>query len=229
MMKLRMKAKTSSNRYRAKLLSRHWLTDRVFELGLSRPESFEFQPGQRIRLIHKAVEREYSLITTPTDQTLALCVFDVPGGQLSPLLASAEIGTGFSITGPDGYFIFRPSTRPPIFVATGTGIAPFLSMARSGVTGFTLLHGVQRSKDLYYENSFRATARMYIPCLSQEQNQLRSTPDCFCGRVTEYLAEHLPVESYDFYLCGRQEMTRDVTLLADERFPGSLVYTETFY
>ncbi len=35
--------------------------------------------------------------------------------------------------------------------------------------------------------------------------------------------------SYDLYLCGRQEMIRDATLMADERFPGSLVFSEFFY
>ena len=49
------------------------------------------------------------------------------------------------------------------------------------------------------------------------------------GRVTEYLDQHLTPGTYDFYLCGRSEMIRDVTLLIDERFPGSLVYTELFY
>ena len=51
----------------------------------------------------------------------------------------------------------------------------------------------------------------------------------FHGRVTDYLRDKLPVTAYDFYLCGRREMIRDVTLLVDERFPGSHIYTEPFY
>ena len=35
--------------------------------------------------------------------------------------------------------------------------------------------------------------------------------------------------AYDFYLCGREEMIRDVTLLVDEAFPGSRVYAEIFF
>ena len=224
-----MKAETNSNKYSTVLLSRHWLTDRVFELELLRPESFKFNPGQCIRFHHKTVERDYSLITTPADHNLALCLYNVQGGLFSPLLASAEIGTGLSFSGPHGYFTYRPSTKPAVFVATGTGIAPFLSMARAGAKEFTLLHGVKTSNDLYYESFFLNTARMYIPCLSRGQTQLLSRSDGFQGRVTEYLRDHLPGGTYDFYLCGRQEMIRDATLLADARFPGSLVYTETFY
>ncbi len=221
--------KNGATSYPTELLDRRWLTDEVFEIELTRPESFTFEPGHRIRLIHQTIERDYSLITTPSDSSLALCLQKVQGGQLSPILASLKLNTRLSFTGPHGYFSHRPSTRPPVFVATGTGIAPLLSMARSGLTGFSLIHGMRTSTDLHYEQFFRATARLYIPCLSGGADQLLSEKDVFQGRVTDYLEKHLPVGSYDFYLCGHQEMIRDVTLLVDERFPGSLVYTEIFY
>lgn len=221
--------KTGANGYSTELLDRRWLTGKVFEIELTKPTWFQFAAGQRIRFLHKTIQRDYSLISTPTDSTLVLCLFNVQGGQLSPLLASANIGTRFSFTGPHGYFTYRPSERQAVFVATGNGIAPFLSMGRSGITGFTLLHGVRTSKDLYYEKFFRHTARLYVPCLSPTPNQTVPIDYAFHGRVTSYLEEKFPSGAYDFYLCGRQEMTRDVTLLVDERFPGSLVYTETFY
>jgi NAD(P)H-flavin reductase len=115
-------------------------------------------------------------------------------------------------------------------VATGTGIAPFCSMARSGIFSFTILHGVRSPVDLYYASQLQQSARKYIPCLSDAK---KSTGNAFQGKVTEYLEQHLTPGAYDFYydfyLCGRREMIRDVTLLIDERFPGSLVYTELFY
>jgi ferredoxin-NADP reductase len=175
------------------------------------------------------MERDYSLLTTPADSTLALCVFNVEKGQISPVFAAAEIGTKFSFSGPYGYFTYHHSERPAVFVATGTGIAPFLSIGRSGVTDFTLLHGVRTASDLHYLDFFRRTARLYVPCLTEPPGQGRAIENVFEGRVTHYLKEHFPPNTYDFYLCGRQEMIRDVTLLVDEKFPGSLVYTETFF
>jgi hypothetical protein len=47
--------------------------------------------------------------------------------------------------------------------------------------------------------------------------------------VTDYLQKNLAPGEYDFYLCGRREMIHDVTLLIDERFEGSLIYTEIYY
>ncbi|UCG21483.1 MAG: hypothetical protein JSU80_02520 [Deltaproteobacteria bacterium] len=215
--------------YCTEVLDRFWLTDRVFEIKLSKPSTFRFMAGQRIRLLHGAIRRDYSLITAPHDPTLALCLKMIEGGEYSPILSSAEPGTRLSFTGPMGYFTYRPSNKPAVFVATGTGIAPFLSMVRTGVTDFTLLHGVHEAKSLYYQDIFRPAARLYIPCLAADADETGSGENVFRGRVSHYLAEHLAPNAYDFYLCGRQEMIRDVTLLVDEKFPGSLIYTEVFY
>ena len=145
---------------------------------------------------------------------------------MSGLLSAAEIGKPFTIDGPYGYFTYKPSIRPAVFVATGTGIAPFCSMARAGVSGFTILHGVRLPEDLYYLDQFKHSAAKYVSCLTEAKTP---PPDAFKGNVTTYLDKHLPGSTYDFYLCGRREMIRDVTLLIDDRFPGSLIYTEMFY
>ena len=147
------------------LLQRRWLSKRSFEIELTRPPSFEFKAGQTVLFIHESLKRYYSLLSTPADPNLALCVHFVQKGLFSPVLANAEIGTRFRVTGPHGYFTFRPSARQPVFVATGTGIAPFISMGRSGVTDFILLHEVEFAEDLYYHNLFRKISLNYVPCL----------------------------------------------------------------
>ncbi|MCG6537861.1 MAG: hypothetical protein L7F78_24860, partial [Syntrophales bacterium LBB04] len=108
---------------------------------------------------------------------------------------------------------------------TGTGIAPFDSMSRSGVSGFTLLHGVPDAGELSYRELFESIRCEYIPCLSKALEGKKM----FNGRVTDYITRMMPRIPYDFYLCGRGDMVRDVTLIVDELFTGSLVYTETFY
>ena len=221
--------KTATEPFRAELLSRRWLSDATFEIELVRPSLFEFHPGQSIRVIHQQLERDYSLVSNPTGPSLALCIRNVQDGSLTPLLATAKVGSRISFTGPHGYFTFRPSQRPPVFIATGTGVAPFVSMVHSRVIGFTLLHGVPMSSELYYESLFRTAAECYVPCLSGLSPESTEQDVAFQGRVTDYLEKNLPPGMYDFYLSGRVEMVRDVTHLVDERFSGSLVYTEIFY
>jgi benzoate/toluate 1,2-dioxygenase reductase subunit len=115
-------------------------------------------------------------------------------------------------------------------VATGTGIAPFAAMARAGVRGFLLLHGVREPEELYYEALFRGAAARVVPCLTGHGSGGPPRHEqAFPGRVTAYIEAHLPRRPYDFYLCGREEMIRDVTFLVDEGFPGSRVYSEIFF
>ena len=192
----------------AELLKRHWLSKNVFEIQLSRPAAFAFEAGQTIRFIHKSIERYYSLLSVPDDPFLALCVYHVLKGQFSPVLANAEIGTRFQFSGPHGYFTFKPSSRPAIFVASGVGIAPFVSMSRSGVTDFMLLHEVERVEDLYYQNAIQNLATNYVPCLLEAGSSDLLPSGAFIGDAASYLIRNLQPGSYDFYLCGEREMIR---------------------
>jgi len=211
------------------LLQRRSLTENTFEIELTRPPSFEFKAGQAIRFIHESIERYYSLLSAPDDPTLTLCVYHVPRGSFSPVLADAALGTQFSVTGPHGYFTFNRSERPPVFVASGTGIAPFVSMGRSGITDFILLHEVECAADLYYQELCRKIASNYVPCLPGPSSEQPLPPGAFQGNAAGFIKKNLPPARYDFYLCGGRNMTREVTLLVDELFPGSYVFKEVFF
>ena len=211
--------------YATEIMAQRWLSKKTFEIRLRRPESFNFKPGQRISLRYKGIERDYSLASSPDETHLALCIRYIKKGGLSRLLGDATEGTRINFYGPHGYFGFNYSQRPSVLVATGTGIAPFRSMVCSGVAPELILHGVETSAELYYADELMSAKNNYVACLSQSNNSKIH----YNGRVTDYIQDRLPRGIYDFYLCGRREMIRDVTLLIDERFEGSLVYTETFY
>ena len=185
-----------------------------------------FKPGQRLRIYHRSTQRDYTPVSAPQAPEIAFCIRKIDTGLFTPVLSTADIGTRFEVSGPDGYFTFKPSERTPVFIATGAGIAPFCSMARSGVTGFVLLHGVDNPDDLYYAAELKTAADLYVACISKDDP---SSSAYFRGRVTDYLQRRLPPAAYDFYLCGRREMIRDVTWLVDEKYGDSRIYTETFY
>jgi benzoate/toluate 1,2-dioxygenase reductase subunit len=210
--------------FTTRLLDRSWLSKRTFQIELDRPGGFQFRPGQSITLTSGSLERDYSLICGPDAPRLALCVRRVDNGHLSRLLAAVPLGSTFAFTGPHGYFTYRDSPRKAVFAATGTGMAPFIAMVRAGARGFTMLHGVRTAEELYYKSEFLASADRYVACLSEG-----GTAPFFAGRVTDWAREHLSPGSYDFYLCGNRQMIRDLTLLVDERFPGSFVYSEVFH
>ena len=211
------------------LLQRRWLTENAFEIELTRPPSFEFKPGQTIRFLHESLERYYSLLSTPDDSNLALCVCHLPQGNFSPLLANAEIGIQLNLTGPHGYFTFKSSSRKPVFIATGTGIAPFVSFARSGITDFTLLHQAISADELYFKSYFQKITPKYFSCLPVTPGKESSSSKLYHGKISECIRKNLHPGSYDFYLCGEREMIREVTQLVDEIYPESRVYTEVFF
>ena len=155
------------------LLERTWLSEKAFEIVFERPAGFLFTPGQSIRLREGSLERDYSLTCGLDAPCLSLCVQLVRAGLFSPLLAATPIGSGFAFTGPHGFFTFKRSDRPAVLVATGTGIAPFLSMVNGGLGRFTILHGVREPTDLYYEPVFRAAAAVYVACLSDPGGKVK--------------------------------------------------------
>ena len=216
-------------RFVSRLIARSWLSEDTFQLELERPRGFSFVPGQGIRIMRDGLEREYSLACGQDSGVLSICVRRIENGSLSPWLAALDIGGSLSFSGPHGFFVLMPMTRLRVFVATGTGIAPFVSMARSGVTGFLLIHGVPTRRDLHYRQIMSHAAGAFVACISREP--LRETDNAGerPGRVTDYIRKELKPGHYDFYLCGRREMIGDVTRIVDERFDGSMVHSEIFF
>lgn len=219
-----MEGLTPHHRFSARLAARAWLSTAAFEVELERPPDFSFRAGQSIRVYVGGEGRDYSLASGPSEDGLRLYVRLVEGGVISPFLARAPVGTSLWLTGPHGVFTFVPTQRPVVWAATGVGIAPFLSMTRDGATGFTLLHGVREAAELFSRKELGASASRLVPCVSRE-----TAPGCFPGRVTDWAAATLASGAYDFYLCGNRRMVRDFIVLADERFPGSRVFTEIFF
>ncbi len=207
-----------------RLLRRTRLSGRALELVLSRPRGFTFTPGQSVRFIVDGIERDYSIASGPAEDALSFLVGLSGPGSMPARLASLAIESRLTIEGPHGYFVHEPSDRPLVLVATGTGVAPFLSMARAGLHGFTLLHGVPTVSDLLHAEEMRAAARRYVPCVSRGP-----AGTGFAGRVTDWTRTALAPGACDFYLCGRRDMVRDMTIIVDERFPGSMVRTEIFF
>lgn len=215
--------------YRIILKRRRHLPDDTDEVIFHRPCEFFFQAGQKIRFFHRSITRDYTLINGPDGDELAICVRIVPQGRFSPYLRQAPIGAPFQISAPFGYFTYRPSSRPAVFIATGTGIAPFVAFARDGASGFTLLHGARSVEELHYRNEVAAAASTYIPCISSSQPpELDGAATVYGGHVTTFLKNRMAVAEYDFYLCGRGEMIEQSIEIIDQRFPRSLVFCERF-
>lgn len=127
---------------------------------------------------------------------------------------------------PYGGFI--GDKRPAFWIATGTGIAPFYSMFRSGMENSkTLIHGVRKHNQFYFEDELEwALGNKYIRCCSQEQSC-----DVIHGRVTDYLKmrEKLPTDQ-KYYICGKALMVVEVRdLLIEKGIPYENIIAEIYF
>jgi ferredoxin-NADP reductase len=153
-------------------------------------------------------------------------LFDVvAGGLLTPRLAALGPGDRVLVSDPFGSFVDRPGVS--LWVATGTGVAPFVSMARAGLTADkTLVHGSRRADGLYYRSLLtQALGGRYVPCCSAEHG-----PSVYPGRVTAYLAERAPEPGARHLLCGSAEMVVDVRdLLIARGVPYTRIEAEVYF
>src|ERR1700720_3311962 len=100
---------------------------------LGRPR-FGFVAGQWLslranKLDGEEITRAYSIASPPGDDNrFALCLNRVQDGFMSNFLCDMKEGSEIRCQGPFGDFILRPPMRDSIFIATGTGIAPFHSI-----------------------------------------------------------------------------------------------------
>lgn len=210
------------------ILGRKWLNEETFELICTRPEGFEFVAGQHVTISYQGDEREYTILSPPTNDSLHFLIKRINQGRLSTLLAELDLGREISMSRAKGYLIYRPTDRPVFFVGTGVGIAPFVAIAAAGVRDFTLLHGAREVSGLFYRHDLIQAASRYIPCVSGQVKPGTNVLDLHRGYVTDYIDRHLKPGAYDFYLCGSSAMIHDMTHLLDQHYPETRIYSEAF-
>ena len=211
-------------RITARVVRARALSATGFELTFARGP-LRFQAGQLL-VVHGRdtfEERSYTICSGERDDVLQIVYRLIPSGLLTPWLARLRPGDPVEISAPYGEFTLRDRTRPVIFVATGTGIAPARAFHRTHPDlNLTIVHGVRTAADLFYRDEF--AGRPYFPCLSAEAGA------GFHGRVTAFCAGHaFPPEAH-YYLCGANAMFYDMRdLLAARGVAPGQIFTEAYY
>lgn len=95
--------------------------------------TLDFEPGMFIMLAHRdpqtgvEIARAFSLASAPGSQTVDFTISMIHG-RFTSNLDDAKVGDVYYVTGPHGQFKLDPAKTKVLFLAGGTGIAPFLSM-----------------------------------------------------------------------------------------------------
>lgn len=211
--------------------NRHW-TEALFSLRVEGPR-LDFEAGQFVRIARdiggERVARPFSFVNPPQDPVLEFYGIVVPEGPLSPPLAKLAPGdTLYVARNPAGFLVLSelPEAETLWLVSTGTGIAPFLSILRTGTPwkqfrNVVLVHAVRHAKELVYKDVIRKIDNLrYVTFVSREL-----AAGSLAGRIPAAIrdgrleqAAGLPItQTSQLMLCGNPEMLRDTTAVLMER------------
>jgi ferredoxin-NADP reductase len=244
-----------SDHYNAVLTRRGDLTDALAFFWVNYTgDPVDFAPGQYltigVEVNGKIVQRPYSVASSPLDagtEGYEFYVRLVEGGVFTPLLWRMEPGQQMRMIGPKGKFTLEPEDdRTHVFISSGTGIAPFISMMKTLIHDgaprrAVILHGVSYITDLGYRELLEDWKRTgtypleYVPTVSRDKHPENIGWTGRIGRVEAIVADvyeemGLTPENSIAYICGNPDMilSVDETLLG-RGFPEEQIKKELYW
>ncbi len=223
---------------------RHW-NEHLFSFAVERPPSFRFRSGEFVMLglpgEGRPLVRAYSIASPAWADELEFLSIKVPGGPLTSRLQS--VGAG------DQLYLGRKPTGTLVadallgghrlfLLATGTGLAPFLSLARDPdiydrFAQLVAVHSVRRVSDLAYYHEQLAqwagdplvseqalTQFSYVPTVTREPFPTTDRIGALIGDGSLFAApvtgpRRLDPEHDRVMLCGSTAMIRDTKALLE--------------
>lgn len=198
---------------------------RHFQFETSNGEELHFTPGQFVSVLEhvngREITRAYSIATPRGGSHFGLCLNRVVEGLVSNYLFSLQPGDEVDMHEPLGYFTLRHPGRRAVFIATGTGIAPFRSMLLDHLPRtephITLLFGVRHEHGLLYRGDLEVLETAYpsfrfMPTITRPSETWTGRTGRVQAHLDEALVLHTPDEIFniDVYVCGLKEMVDDV-------------------
>lgn len=230
---------------RETVLWQHWWTPALVSLRVTRNPGYRFSPGHYARLgmadqAGRTVIRPLSIASAPTSSHLEFFCSLVPGGEFSGRLAGLRIGDPVEVEATAFGFLTLDALAPGTdlwLIATGTGLAPFMSMLRdprvwTDFANVVVVHSVRRAAELAYADELRRLAAAsrgpgasavlhYLPVVTREPGA-----SVLSERIPALVARDILVEVAGVALepvhsrvmaCGNPAMTRELRALLGER------------
>lgn len=219
---------------------RQW-TEKLFSVKVSRSPTFRFTPGQWVRLgipsgsglPGSIVWRPYSMVSADYDEHLEFFSILVPGGAFSSRLAASQVGdTLFVEKQPYGYLTAARFTggRHLWLLASGTGVAPYLSILRdpdvwARYDEHVLAYSVSHAREIAYRDAFAALATdellgtnrpplRFVPIVTREvvpgALHMRLPALIHDGSLERAANLELTQEDSRILICGNPKMLDDV-------------------
>lgn len=213
-----------------------------------------FEPGQYMTIgvvaDGRLIQRPYSVASDPAvagEDGYEFYVRLVEGGAFTPLLWRLPLDHGMRMIGPKGKFTLEPDDeRIHLFISSGTGNAPFVSMMRRLAAAgrprrAVFLNGVSHADELGYRalvegwQTSGAYPVTYVPTVSRPTDPRNTAWRGRTGRVESIVAPTckefgLTPDNTIAYICGNPDMilAAEATLL-ERGFPEAQVKKELYW
>lgn len=226
------------------LAVRHWTPD-YFSFTTTRDAGLRFDNGQFVMIglevDGRPLLRAYSIASANWEEQLEFFSIKVPDGPLTSRLQHIAPGDRLLVSRkPTGTLLISDlhPGRTLYLLGTGTGLAPFLAVAKDPATyerfeHVVLAHGVRGAADLAYRDyighelpqldwlgEVLAGKLLYYPAVSREPfaHQGRLTTLFDSGRMAADLGLDPVDAAHDrVMLCGSPQMLADFRVLLDRR------------
>ncbi len=243
------------NKYlRARVTGRRDVSEDLWTLRLALDAPFPFKPGQYATLAFEDAggvhERAYSIASSPLDSELEFFIELVPEGETTPTLHTLHAGDELWVRkSAKGLFTLdrKSGHHHHLFVATVTGVAPFMSMLRTWArdpsfappeTRILLIEAASRDYEFPYVPELDALAGK-LPGVKVVHAVSRSW-ECQgwqgeCGRAEDILRKYADADGFTAgdttaYVCGHPQMIENVKgMLKRGGFAKEAVHEEVYW
>ncbi len=199
-----------------------------------------YAPGQIAPLVvdtgEKSFVKPYSIASRPGDPSaIEYCIKLVPDGRATPFLHDCESGYEAKLIGPTGGLTAKGvKSARLVFIATGTGIAPFRSIishlhADGDDRQVELVAGSRFDTEVLFRDEWQQLEAewdnfTYTPVVSRPGDNWEGST----GHVQDNLGADL--EDTTFFLCGLPAMVTDTKeALRDAGVAKKNIKAETFH
>jgi ferredoxin/flavodoxin---NADP+ reductase len=242
--------------YRARIVQRRDISEDLWVIWVDPGGAYRFEPGQYATLgvvtPEKHLERAYSIVSAPQEESLEFFIELVPLGNLTPQLYPRHVGDELTLRKiPKGRLTLDTSSGRTnhLLLGTVTGVAPFVSYVRSlrhrskdgkfnGEHKLFLLEGASRSWELGYREELEQLAAevpwlTYVPTISRPNEDQAWKGET--GRVDDLVRKYtdswgLTPENTTTYLCGNPSMIENSKGILKRRgWQKDAIREEAFY
>ncbi len=227
-------------RFETEVVQLVWRTDEAKSVRFTKPEGFDYLPGQYIYLTlgqgDKQKTKPLSLSSSPTEGFLEVTK-QLTGHEFSNALVTLNVGDRAEVFGPHGEFTFRGEYDKICMLSGGIGVTPQRSMVRYATdkalnTNIVVLYSTRHEDSIAFADDFREM---------QEQNRnlniiitvTRPSPRWkgLTGRINEASIEKMVPDYKErvFYISGPTPMVDAMSaLLRVLQLPETQIKHEDF-